>query len=186
MASLSNAVNFKKLLGAQQNAINANVDAKATETKNHVTTKNDVTNAEIASKAVDTQNAIVTDGDITQAQLTALTTVNGDINTEVQAINAHVTAENDRVLANIPSNSPVNTVQRGVVSNFTSINAGYFINIASVNMAKSTLVMNLTSANTTAQKVYVTGHLFSPTQIRVINIGTNIQATISWEVIEYA
>lgn len=106
---LTTPANIKKMLDAQQLAINANVDVKAGETQAHVTTKANATNVEVANKATDTQNVIVADGDTTQGQLAALTLVNGDIDTNVQAINAHVTTENDRVLANIPSGEAATT-----------------------------------------------------------------------------
>lgn len=47
---------------------------------------------EIAAKAGETQAAVVADGDVTQAQLDAITTVNGQLDTNVQAINSHTDA----------------------------------------------------------------------------------------------
>ncbi len=91
MASINLPINIKKLLADQQAVIIANTNEKAVATQAHVTTRADATNVEIANKAVDTQNAIVGDGDITQAKIDALTVVNGDISTDVQAINGHTT-----------------------------------------------------------------------------------------------
>jgi len=188
MASINLPINIKKLLADQQAAIIANTDAKTVETKAHITTKATATNTEIANKAIDTQNAVVADGDATQAQLTALTVVNGDINTEVQAINNHVTAENDRVLANIPSNSPINSIQRGVhqlTDNWDEVT------INAVDMSKTQLNVYGVGASDSSASNYLSTELMPMVYLkdattiyasRFSNIATS---KYTWEVIEY-
>lgn len=184
MASLNLPVNIKKLLAdqlaTQQAEIIANTNAKAVETQ-----------VEVISQVIATQGVITADGDFTQAltqtlsdevqgKITELTTVNGNIDTNVQAINTHVTAENDRVLANIPSNSPIKSIQRGYSSNGT-------VPIAPVNMDKT--VVNMLSS----VAMYRTGGVYGPyyysskvslksaTELLVVSS----QWSVEWEVIEY-
>jgi hypothetical protein len=162
MASISNPVNFKKLLDAQKVAINENTDTKANSI-----------NVEVASKATDTQNAIVADGDVTQAKLDGITTVNGDISNDVQAINAHVTTEIERIIAATPS--PIKSIQRGMVT--------------IVNSYSKNIVLGAVNPQKCSVRIYGgTNFIISSMSenemvIRRTAYATN--QTVSWEVVEY-
>ena len=143
-------------------------------------------NANTNAKATATQAAVVADGDVTQAQLATLTTVNGDISTDVQAINAHVTAENDRVLANIPSNSPIKSVQRGEAI----LSSVYWLEpiISAVDVSKSFITFSETNDYTTttnAGRLTVKGHIKSATSIYFSRAASAGVTRVQWEVIEY-
>jgi hypothetical protein len=163
MASLSNPVNIKKLLDAQQVAINENTNTKAS-----------AINVEVANKATDTQNAIVADGDVTQAKLDGITTVNGDISNDVQAINAHVTTESERIIAATPS--PIKSVQRGTagISNAYSLNVA----LSAVNPDKCNV-----SIYNQVGKFYV-GSL-SANELVLTRLEYAAYQAVSWEVVEY-
>lgn len=144
-------------------------------------------NANTNTKATETQEAIVADGDITQEKLNDLTTVNGDISTEVQAINQHVTDENNRVLENIPSSS-IKSIQRGEFSLTSSWDE---IPVSLVDISKTTL--NIVSWGSTESNAgsYLTGelapmaYLKDETTIYVSRFTDTGTTRMKWELIEY-
>lgn len=142
-------------------------------------------NANTNTKATATQAAIVADGDVTQAKLDTLTTVNGNISTDVQAINEHVTSENDRVLANIPSNSPVKSIQRGNLEYNIPGNGYYDVVLAAVDVAKSSLSINGGIRFNEGDSMPVT-EFFSSTVLRIHNnLNAYANHRVYWEVVEY-
>ncbi|MFT5755396.1 MAG: hypothetical protein ACI9LM_000103 [Alteromonadaceae bacterium] len=96
---LTTPANIKKMLDAQQVAINANVDAKATETKTEVTNKAVVTQNLVSAENVATKTLVSAENDATQATLESLGTA-ASLDANVLSINNHVTSESSRVLAN--------------------------------------------------------------------------------------
>ncbi|MGL1956291.1 MAG: hypothetical protein OCD00_03090 [Colwellia sp.] len=139
-------------------------------------------NANTNTKATETQEAIVADGDITQEKLNDLTTVNGDISTEVQAINQHVTDENNRVLANIPSNSPIKSIQRGVLSVSANNLGSKSIAVSLVDRSKSFINILSVSGQSTNQPRF---ELTSPTEVTAIYSSSSNTRYAGWELIEY-
>ena len=106
---MNQMLNMQKLLSEQQAAIEASVDttveAKAMETKAHITSKITETKAHVTTKSTSVKALVSTENDETQAALGQLTTVNGQIDTNVQAVNAHVSTEAERVLASLGTES---------------------------------------------------------------------------------
>jgi hypothetical protein len=106
-------VNIKKLNAALQLAIESRVDTKAAETQAHVTTKTTETKSHVTTKNTETKNLVTSETDAIDTQLDGMTTVNGQLDTNVQAINDHT----DSAIANIKSDvslmsdtAPVNNI----------------------------------------------------------------------------
>jgi len=145
-------------------------------------------NANTNTKATATQAVVVADGDITQTKLDDITTVNGDISTDVQAINTHVTSENDRVLANIPSNSPIKSLQRGV----HQFNANWEeVTVNAVDMAKTQLNVYGVGASESTAGSYISTEVMPMVYLKdattiYANRYSNVGNTkYTWELIEY-
>jgi hypothetical protein len=179
VSNISNPIDIGKLKSDIVSQVIAHVNAKTTETKAHVTTK-----------STSVKTLVSTENDATQETLGQLTTVNGQIDTNVQAVNTHVSAQADRVLANIPSNSPIKSIQRGVTTASS-------VTISPVNLAKSTITSSVANGYNVKDSNYVDG-LSTRTACATLASGTRISITqgnnpwsnygnptVAWEVIEY-
>ena len=107
MSKVNNPIDIAQLTADIVNQVNSNTDARTIETK-----------ADVATKATATQTVVAADGDVTQSQLDSnVTAINANTDAESLLAKNHVTAESDRILANIPEplgfapvvNLPLNT-----------------------------------------------------------------------------
>ena len=165
------------MLVQQQELISANANKNALETRSKI---------EIQTEKI--KSAVVADGDFTQEQiaivetlLKEITTVNGSISTDVQAVNAHVTKENDRVLANIPEpkqSSVIKSIQRGSVSFKNDIR----IKVSEVDLNKSFLNVVSTGGSSYQESTRVI--LMTSTEIKCY-VGGGYKGSVQWELIEY-
>lgn len=141
MAFLGSMVNISKLLAAQTAAINAAVGNDGISTRNQLTASNN---------AVD-------------ARLDAITAANGQIATDVLAINEHTTTQLGEL-----STSAIKSIQRGTTYMTTNSSEGA-ISIAAVNTSK-TVVNNLGGR----------GRLFNEKNART-GIYLKNETTLQWE-----
>lgn len=152
--------------------------------------------ADIASKHTavisntDNENAAIS------AKLDSLTTVNGQISTEVQAINTNtnikiaeaktaITSDVTTVLtAKIAAKRTIKSIQRGVST------GDVLVSISAVDPSKTVvnLLSNVVATNSERALAYVTLGLLNSTQLEVkgrVFIGSWYTPAIRWEVIEY-
>jgi len=185
-------------MDAQTATINTNTDAKTAAVDGNVTAKAAVISTEVANKAIDTQNTVIADGDVTQAQINAMTTVNGNLDTNVTAINdntdakhvitdALVTSEADRVIAATPPpSSVIKSIQRGQ----SVLSGSYWMNVAvaQVDMSKSFLTVTASndySNSVNAGKLTPLVSLSSSVNIYIQRTSSLGSSRIQWELIEY-
>ena len=191
MALMAPMVNMKKLLDASQVAIITNTEAKAAETQAHVT-----------AKAADTKNSLLVDNAANFAdvngntaaldiKLDSITTVNGNISTEVQAINSNTNTKIAEIKADIAAKGVVKSVQRGELL-FTSVAKSQTVIITAVDLAKT--VVNITqryseevggSNRYTRPTAQAAVRLSDATTLTFQKAATYVVNTVSWEVIEY-
>jgi hypothetical protein len=179
MASLSNPVNIKKLLAAQQVAINANVDSKTTAVSANVDAKTVETKAHVTTKNTDAKNAVVAlvsaENDATQASVASVADSALTNQQLIDTVNANTNAK----LAAL-SLSPVKTIQRGINSPVDDGN----VTISAVDVSKS--ICNLTSSG--GERNYGLRMKLVDSTTVFIESRTNSAANNGycyWEIIEY-
>ncbi|MGR5278805.1 hypothetical protein ACPV5J_19140 [Vibrio rotiferianus] len=140
---VNNPQDLTPILAAMKSELKADVETANTALANSVTT--------------DTQQVI--------NDLAALTTVNGEINTEVQAINTHTSNELGKLAL-----SPIKAVHH------ISMNGSGFVDIPEVDINKTFVVYNLSGRGS--------AYLYSATKVAANNVSSGTMVYI--EVIEYA
>lgn len=106
--------------------------------------------SQLDSKITDARDQITSDTNEIDSALNGLVTVNGEIDTNVQAINTHVTTESDRVLSNItiPNFAPeadLSGQSKNVLSfNSTVLDSSKFNALVSSNTLETQVFQNCT------------------------------------------